>query len=73
MHIGEALGLLSALQWVHELSLGPIYFELDSKKVVDSFASNKHDATEFRSIIEDCNEILLYKQILFYYLFNLFV
>jgi len=41
VHIGEALGLLSALQWVHELRLGPIDFELDSKKVVDNFATNK--------------------------------
>jgi len=41
VHIREALGLLSALQWVHELRLGPIDFELDSKKGVDNFASNK--------------------------------
>jgi len=33
VHIGEALGLLSALQWVHELRLEPIDFELDSKTV----------------------------------------
>lgn len=45
VHIEKALGLLSALQWVHALSLGPIDFELDSKKLVDSFASDKHDAT----------------------------
>jgi hypothetical protein len=35
VHIGEALGLLSALTWVHELNLGPVEFELDSKRVVD--------------------------------------
>jgi len=52
VHIGEALGLLSALQWVHDLILGPIDFELDSKKVVDSFASNKHNAIEFGSIVQ---------------------
>jgi hypothetical protein len=45
VHIGEALGLLSALQWVDKLSLRPIDFELDLKKVVDNFAFNKHDAT----------------------------
>jgi hypothetical protein len=31
VHIGEALGLLSALNWVHELQLGPVDFELDSE------------------------------------------
>jgi ribonuclease HI len=44
--IGEALGLLSALNWVHELNLGPVDFELDSKVVVDNFHSNKIDDTE---------------------------
>jgi len=31
VHIGEVLGLLSALNWIHEHQLGPIDFELDSK------------------------------------------
>ncbi|MCH86489.1 cytochrome P450, partial [Trifolium medium] len=37
VHVGEALGLLYALKWVHELNLGPVDFELDSKRVVDRF------------------------------------
>ncbi|PNY03840.1 cytochrome p450 [Trifolium pratense] len=37
--IGEALGLLSALNWVHELQLENVDFELDSKNVVTSFHS----------------------------------
>ena len=37
VHVGEALGLLSALKWVHELNLGPVDFESDSKIVVDNF------------------------------------
>lgn len=37
IHVGEALGLLSTLDWVHVLNLGPVDFELDAKKVVDSF------------------------------------
>jgi ribonuclease HI len=32
--IGEALGLLSALNWVHDLRLENVDFELDSKNVV---------------------------------------
>jgi len=39
VHVGEALGLLSVLEWVHQLHLGPIDFELDAKKLVDSFSS----------------------------------
>jgi len=37
VHVGEALGLLSALEWVHLLQLEPINFELDAKRAVDSF------------------------------------
>ncbi|PNY01988.1 cytochrome p450, partial [Trifolium pratense] len=37
VHVGETLGFLCALMWVHELNLGPVDFELDSKLVVDSF------------------------------------
>jgi ribonuclease HI len=36
-HVGEVLGFLSTLRWVHELDLGPVDFALDSKLVVDSF------------------------------------
>jgi ribonuclease HI len=51
VRVGETLGLLSALDWVHNLNLGPVDFELDSKLVVDSFNSNKVDVTEFGEII----------------------
>ncbi|XP_024632220.1 uncharacterized protein [Medicago truncatula] len=57
VHVGEALGLLSALEWVHLLQLGPIDFELDAKRVVDSFLSAQHDATEFGSIIHRCKTL----------------
>ena len=57
MHTGEALGLLAALNWVHELNLGPVEFELDSKRVVDSFHSSKRDFTEFGVIVEHCKSI----------------
>lgn len=55
--VGEALGFLSALEWVHVLNLGPIDFELDTKRVVDSFLSTKHDATEFGNIIQACRSL----------------
>jgi ribonuclease HI len=57
VHIGEALGLLSALNWVHELQLGPVDFELDSKRVVDSFHSLAQDYSEFGVIIDHCKII----------------
>jgi hypothetical protein len=42
---------------VHELNLGPVYFELDSKLVIDGFHSNNHDATEFGEIISHCKRL----------------
>ncbi|KAK2415192.1 putative mitochondrial protein [Trifolium repens] len=57
VHIGEALGLLSALTWVHELNLGPVDFELDSKKLVDRLHASTHDATEFGDIITRCKSL----------------
>jgi hypothetical protein len=43
MYVGEALGLLSILEWVHEFNLRPMDFELDAKRVVDSFHSINFD------------------------------
>jgi hypothetical protein len=57
VHIGETLGLISALNWVHELTLGPVIFELNSKKVVVSFLSSKCDFIEFGLIIDQCKFI----------------
>jgi len=57
VHVGEALGLLTALKWVHELILRPIDLELHAKKVVDSFSSSKNDITEFGMIIKKCTTL----------------
>ena len=35
--IGEALGLYHAIQWIHEVQLTNVDFEVDSKRVVDYF------------------------------------
>ena len=53
VHIGEALGLISTLEWVHELNLGLVDYEMDAKRVVDSFLSSRHDVTEFGIIIQN--------------------
>ena len=57
VHIGEALELLSALDWVHNLNLGPVDFELDAKRVVDGFNSLNCGVTEFGNIIEHCKSL----------------
>ncbi|GAU18498.1 hypothetical protein TSUD_366810 [Trifolium subterraneum] len=57
VHVGEALGFLSALRWVHELNLGPVDFELDSKLMVDSSRYHRKDFTEFGAIIQHCKAI----------------
>jgi ribonuclease HI len=52
--IGEALGLLSALNWFHVLQLENVDFELDSKNVVTSFHSKRNNVFELGDIIRDC-------------------
>ncbi|XP_045831441.1 uncharacterized protein LOC123922796 [Trifolium pratense] len=52
--IGEALGLLSALKWVHDLQLENVDFELDSKNVVTSFHSKHNNVSELGDVIRDC-------------------
>jgi len=34
VHVGKTLGLLLTLEWVHQLHLEPIDFELDANKLV---------------------------------------
>jgi ribonuclease HI len=55
--IGKDLELLSALKWVHELNLGPVDFEHDSKVVVEKFHSNKIDDTEQGDIMSHCKRL----------------
>ncbi|XP_024628604.1 uncharacterized protein [Medicago truncatula] len=50
--IGEASGLLAAMEWVRELEFKKVIFCLDSKGVVDSFNSHVRDDTELGSILE---------------------
>ncbi|XP_024640669.1 uncharacterized protein [Medicago truncatula] len=52
--IGEALGLLYAIQWVYELQLTNVDFEMDAKLVVDYFNKGSNNVSEFGAILEDC-------------------
>ncbi|AET04384.1 hypothetical protein MTR_8g088220 [Medicago truncatula] len=52
--LGETLGLLSVMYWVHDLELGIVDFELDSKTVVDSLYGSKSGISNFSTVINDC-------------------
>jgi len=52
LHISEAVGFLSDFNWVHELYLRPINFELDSKLVGDSFFSNWQGLVTLYTIVK---------------------
>jgi hypothetical protein len=54
VEIGEALGLLAAMDWVNKLVFERVIFCLDSKAVVDSFISGARDNTELGSILARC-------------------
>lgn len=51
--VGEACCLLFALNWVYELQLETVDFELDSKCVVENFYSHKEYFSEFGAILDD--------------------
>jgi len=51
---GEDLGILFAIRWLKDLHINNVIFELDSKRVVDSFHSNCRDEYELGAIIREC-------------------
>lgn len=55
---GEALGLLKADQWVKELGLHDVLFELDCQVVVNSLKNHIVYITDFGVIISACQELL---------------
>ncbi|XP_058754336.1 uncharacterized protein LOC131627507 [Vicia villosa] len=56
--IGEALGLLKTLNWVHELGFDNMDFELDAKRVVDSVTNLKLNDSDFGAITGKCNRLM---------------
>ena len=54
--VGEALGLYHAIQWVRELQLSSVDFELDAKKVLDYFNKGGNDISEFGVIMDECRK-----------------
>jgi len=53
LKVGEAMGLFHAIQWVHELQLANVDFEIDAKKVVDYFNRGSNYVSEFGAIIDE--------------------
>ncbi|XP_058756628.1 uncharacterized protein LOC131629844 [Vicia villosa] len=56
--IGEALGLLKALNWVHNLGYDNMDFELDAKRVVDSVTIPRPNDSDLGAIIGECNRLM---------------
>jgi hypothetical protein len=54
---GEAIRLLSAIKWVHDLRLHNVDFELDSKNVVAKFYSHGEDRSELGDVIKNCQRM----------------
>ena len=50
--VGEALGLFYAIQWVRELRLQNVDFEVDSKRVAYYFNRSNRDITVFGNIMD---------------------
>jgi len=55
--LGEALRLLSALQWVCDFMLVNADFEMDSNVMVDNIYGRTLDDSNFVSIINDCRHL----------------
>jgi len=55
---GEALGLLKAMEWVKDLQLLNMDFEVDFKMVVDNIYEKQFGVSEFSVIISKCVHLL---------------
>ncbi|XP_058767513.1 uncharacterized protein LOC131641227 [Vicia villosa] len=56
--IGEALGLLKAVNWVHDMGYDNMDFELDAKRVVDSVTSPRPNDSDLGAITGECNRLM---------------
>jgi len=56
--VGEALGLLKAMEWVRDLHLWNMDFEVDSKTVVDIVYGRNEGVSKFSEITNSCTRLL---------------
>jgi len=52
VEVGEALGLFHAIQWLSDMQMDNIDFEVDSKFTKDAFTARRDDISEFWHIVE---------------------
>jgi len=57
VHVGEAMGLYYALEWLSDLRFNNVDFALDSKTTVDAFNKPHPDVSEFGLIISACRSL----------------
>jgi len=57
VHVGEALGLYHAMEWLSDMQLNNVDFETDSKTTHDAFHAHKDDVSEFGHIISACRSL----------------
>lgn len=57
VHVGEALGLYHALEWLRDMQFDNVDFEINSKITHDAFHSHKDDVSEFGHIISACQSL----------------
>jgi len=57
VHVGEALGLYYAMEWLSDMQLHNVDFETDSKTTHDAFHAPKDDVSEFGHIISACRSL----------------
>ncbi len=56
--IGEAIRLLKAMEWVRDLHLWNMDFEVDSKTVVDNIYGKQIGVSDFSAVIMHCVHLL---------------
>jgi ribonuclease HI len=54
----EALGVLEALQWLHNVDISNVHIEVDCLQVVQAINNKLRNNTEFGIIIELCRSLL---------------
>jgi len=58
VEMGEATGLLHAMQWVKNLNLVNMDFETDSRVVANTIYKG-HGVSNFMTVIHDCRHLLM--------------
>jgi len=53
-NVGEVLGLLHVINWIHALQFDNMNFEFNSKKIVDYFNIRSNDVTKFGAVVSKC-------------------